>query len=108
LPTPSDQDYKVKGGQFGPHNLWENRPDAFVSSNIIFATYQNAGVRVMDIVDPFQPKEIAYFVPPQPERLVDPRPGTKKILHSADVYVEHDGRMYVTDYNAGLYILQMT
>ena len=32
-----------KGGQFGPHNLWENRPDAFQSSGYVFATYQSAG-----------------------------------------------------------------
>ena len=26
MPTPSDQDYVKMGGQFGPHNLHENRP----------------------------------------------------------------------------------
>jgi hypothetical protein len=27
-------------------------------------------------------------------------------LHSADVYVQPDGLMYMTDFNAGLYIMQ--
>jgi len=106
MPVPSEQDYVAKGGHFGPHNLWENRPDGYVSSATIFATYQNAGLRIFDITNPFRPDEIAYFVPPPPQRLIDDRPGMKKILHSADVYVEKSGLMYLTDYNAGLYILE--
>jgi hypothetical protein len=106
VPIPSDQDYVKKGGHFGPHNLWENRPDAFESSKTIFATYQNAGLRVYDIRNPFRPEEIGYFVPPNPVRMMDPRPDIKKVLHSVDVYVQPDGRLYMTDFNAGLYIMQ--
>jgi hypothetical protein len=95
-----------KGGHFGPHNLWENRPDAYTSSETIFATYQNAGLRVYDIANPFRPEEIGYFVPPGPARMMDPRPDIKKVLHSVDVYVQPDGRLYMTDFNAGLYIMQ--
>jgi hypothetical protein len=32
MPIPSEADYCAKGGNFGPHNLWENRPGAFQSS----------------------------------------------------------------------------
>ena len=49
FPQPAEADYKSKGGHFGPHNIHENRPGSFVSSEMIFATYQNAGVRVFDI-----------------------------------------------------------
>jgi hypothetical protein len=107
FPIPADQDYVAKGGHFGPHNLWENRPGEFQSSNIIFATYQNAGVRMFDISNAFRPEEIAYFVPPPPAFKMDTRAGTSsQILHTADVFVQQDGRMYITDFNAGLYILQ--
>ncbi len=106
FPTPSDQDYVAKGGHFGPHNLHENRPGSFQSSETIFATYQNAGVRVFDIRDQFRPEEIGYFVPSEPAQWLDPRPGRKRVIHSCDVFVQTDGLMYVTDYNAGLYILQ--
>lgn len=106
LPTPSDHDYVAKGGHFGPHNLHENRPGTFQSSNIIFATYQNAGVRVFDIRNAFQPQEIGYFVPGAPQQWVDPRPGRHRVIHTCDVNVQQDGVMYITDYNAGLYILQ--
>ena len=49
FPTPSDADYVNKGAHFGPHNIYENRPDGLVSSDTIFATYQNAGIRVYSI-----------------------------------------------------------
>ena len=106
MPIPSDQDYIAKGGQFGPHNLWENRPDGMVSSRYIFATYQNAGLRIFDIDNPFRPEEVAYFVPPAPHDWVDPRTDMKRILHACDVNVQADGTIFVTDYNAGLYILR--
>lgn len=44
LPTPAETDYVAKGAHFGPHNIHENRPGSFVSSERIFTTYQNAGV----------------------------------------------------------------
>ena len=48
LPTPRDRDY-CSLGTFGPHNLHENRPGSMQSEETIFATYNNAGVRVFDI-----------------------------------------------------------
>ena len=66
FPPPSDKDYLGVGGHFGPHNVYENRPGCFVSSELIFATYQNAGLRVYDIRDQFRPKEVGAFVPARP------------------------------------------
>jgi hypothetical protein len=65
MPTPSESDYVAKGSHFGPHNVHENRPGSFVSSDRIFTTYQNAGVRVFDIRNPYQPTEIGALVPPR-------------------------------------------
>ena len=106
FPPPSDKDYLTAGGHFGPHNIHENRPGSFVSEELIFATYQNAGVRVYDIRDQFRPVEVAAYVPPRPTVWVDPRPNRPVVLHSADVYVDQNGLVYVTDFNAGLYILE--
>jgi hypothetical protein len=106
FPEPAEADYCAKGGNFGPHNLHENRPGSFQSSRIVFATYQNAGVRAYNIDDPFRPKEIGYYVPPNPERMMDPRTNRPQIMMSADCYVDPNGVMYVTDPNAGLNILQ--
>jgi hypothetical protein len=104
LPTPVDRDY-CGLGNFGPHNLHENRPGSFRSEDMIFATYHNAGVRVFDIRDQFSPKEIAFWVPPAPKRLIDPRPDVALAAQSCDVYVSADGIMYVSDWNAGMHVL---
>jgi hypothetical protein len=106
FPTPTEADYKAKAGHFGPHNIHENRPGSFVSSTLIFATYQNAGVRVFDMSNAFGPKEVGALVPPQPTRLADTRPNRARVIQSADVFVDAQGLIYATDYNAGLYILE--
>jgi hypothetical protein len=105
LPTPKDRDYCSRG-VFGPHNLHENRPGSFRSEEIIFATFNNAGVRVFDIKDAFAPEEIAYWIPPAPERLIDPRPNVSLAAKTCDAYVTPDGLMFVSDWNAGMHVLQ--
>lgn len=104
--TPDEEDFCNKGGKFGPHNLHENRPGSLQSSNLIFATYQNAGLRVYDISNAFSPKEVAYYVPSAPKQIIDPRPNTPAIAQSSDVFVDEDGHIFMTDANAGLHILQ--
>jgi hypothetical protein len=106
LPTPRERDWCQAAGTFGPHNLHENRPGSMQSEETIFATYNNAGVRVFDIKDAFAPKEIAYWVPPTPKKLIDPRPKVSLAAKTADLYVTTDGLMFVTDWNAGLNVLQ--
>jgi len=105
LPTPGERDF-CSVGTFGPHNLHENRPGSFQSEERLFATYNNAGVRVFDIRDAFAPKEIASWVPPAPAKLIDPRPNVALAAKSADIYVTTDGLMFVSDWNAGLNVLQ--
>ena len=107
LPIPDEIDYVKKGGQFGPHNIHENRPESFQSSEIMFVTYQNAGMRVYDIKDPFRPVEIAALVPPAPAKLMDYRPNRPLVVDTTDVFVDVNGLIYCTDSNAGLYIMEM-
>jgi len=106
FPTPTDRDYCQTAGNFGPHNVHENRPESFVSEETIFATYHNAGVRVFDIRDQYRPEEIAFWVPPVPQRMMDPRPNVALGALTCDCYVTTDGIIYVSDWNAGLHVLQ--
>jgi hypothetical protein len=105
VPTPRERDY-CGLGVFGPHNLHENRPGSMQSEETIFATYNNAGVRVFDLRDAFAPKEIAYWVPPTPERLIDPRKNVSLAAKTCDVYVTPEGLMFVSDWNGGMHVLQ--
>ena len=106
LPTPDEADYTAKGGHFGPHNLHENRPGSFQSDTLIFATWQNAGIRVFDIADPYRPKETGALVPAAPTRMIDARPNRPRVIQSADLFVDRNGIIYATDYNAGLSIME--
>lgn len=106
FPQPDERDYVSKGAHFGPHNLHENRPGSFVSSTLIFATYQNAGVRAYDISNPYQPKETGALVPAAPERMMDKRPDRPRVIQSCDVFVDAQGIIYSTDYNGGLSIIE--
>jgi hypothetical protein len=106
LPTPRERDFCAAPGTFGPHSLHENRPGSLVSEETIFATWNNAGVRVFDIKDAFAPKEVGYWVPPMPQKMIDPRPKVTRAAKTADIYVAPDGLIYVTDWNLGLNVLQ--
>ncbi len=86
--------------------MHENRPGSFVSSELIFATYQNAGVRAFDISDPYRPIEVGALVPTAPRSLMDTRPERPRVVQSADVFVTADGLIHSTDYNGGLYIIE--
>lgn len=106
FPIPGEADYARKGGHFGPHNLHENRPGSFVSETLVFATWQNAGIRAFDISDPYRPVETGALVPAGPRSMTDRRPGRPKVIQSADVFVDANGLVYATDYNAGLEIIE--
>lgn len=97
-PVPKG-DYCERGLRFGPHNLHENRAGAYVSERIIFVTYFNAGLRVYDIVDPEEPREIAHWVPEAARG--------QSASQINDLFVDHDGTVFVTDrVGGGLFVLQ--
>jgi hypothetical protein len=100
-------DFAASGETFGPHNIHENRPGAWQDDTLIYATYWSAGVRVFDTTNPYQPREVGYYVPPTPV----PQPGGEP--HAAiqinDIFVDASGLIYATDrYNGGLYVLEYT
>lgn len=107
FPQPAEIDYVAKGGHFGPHNIHENRPGSFQSSELIFATYNNAGLRAFNIKNPYAPVEIGAYVPAKPAQKMDHRPDIPPILHAMDVYVDENRLIYFTDMNGGLHIVEM-
>ena len=106
FPEPTDKDYLKVGGHFGPHNIHENRPGSFQSEELIFATYQNAGVRVYDIRNQLRPQEVAACSADAAGALG--RPATQSAAGAAlrRRLCRQKWPCYATDFNAGLYIVQ--
>jgi hypothetical protein len=96
---PPDDEFCERGLRFGPHNLHENLPGSYRSETLIFVTYFNAGLRVYDVADAAQPREIAYWVPEAPAGQIAPQIN--------DLYVDESGLIYTTDrIGGGLYVLE--
>lgn len=105
LPLPSPEQFTKRGGRFGAHNLHENLPGpaSFRSNTIVFGTFFNGGVRAFDTSNPYQPKEIAYYVPAAPKM------SPKGAIQINDVWVDERGVVYAVDrFSGGLYVLEMT
>lgn len=97
-------------GPFGPHNIhepmtgktWiEDRKDR------IYDCYFHGGMRVYDVSDPYVPKEIAYFIPPNPEELYfDVKMANDPLGTAEDCVVDDRGYIYMNTMHDGLYILK--
>ncbi len=111
-----------KGGRFGTHSSNENMTDVYFKK-IMFFSHFNAGVRALDIRDPFNPKEIAYFIPAMNKNTVvleTPAGGKasklpftaasdKKAIQTNNVEVDERGYVYIVDRaNTGMHILSLT
>jgi hypothetical protein len=104
FPAPPYDAFAKRGGRFGAHNLHENLPvpTSWRSDSIIVGTFFNAGVRAYDVSDPFQVKEIAYFVPGAP------RLSPVGAIQLNDCFVDDRGLVFTVDrFVGGLYVLEM-
>src|SRR5215469_7689125 len=55
-------DFCHKGGRFGTHSSNENMTPIYYGREMFFA-YFNAGVRAVDVRDPYHPREVGYYIP---------------------------------------------
>jgi hypothetical protein len=105
LPLPPKEAFANRGGRYGSHNMHENQPSpqSFRSDKIVVATFFGGGVRAFDTSNPFQPQEVAYFVPAAPKL------SAKGAIQLNDVWVDERGLVYTVDrFGGGLYILEMS
>lgn len=103
-PLPPVKEHAQRPGRFGAHNLHENEPFewSWRSEDIVVGTFFNAGVRAYDVRNPYQPVELAHYVPETPAR------STAGVIQMNDVYVDSEGVVYAVDRNGGgLYVLQL-
>jgi hypothetical protein len=95
-------------GRFGPHNQHQHQHQAVLyhDENLVFLTYFNAGLRIYDISDERTPREVAYFIAPDPTERRGLLPATGLVTQSEDVLVDRRRNIFVTDKNHGIYVLR--
>ena len=106
FPAPSDKDYLKVGGHFGPHNVHENRPGSFVSSETDLRDLPERRPARLRHQEPVPAEGSRRLRAAAADEMVDPRPNRPIVLHSADVFVDKNALCYVTDFSAGLYIVE--
>jgi hypothetical protein len=106
--------YCQRGGRFGTHSSNESMAPVFYKKVMFFAHF-NAGVRAVDIRDPFHPKEVASFIPAITEKTdrrcvkVDGQDRCKVAIQTNNVETDERGYIYIVDRaNTGLHILELT
>jgi len=103
-----------RGGRFGAHSSNESMAPVFYKK-LAFVTWFNAGVRAIDVRDPFHPTEVGYFIPAITEATdkrcikVEGQDRCKVAIQSNNVETDDRGYIYVVDRaNTGLHILDLT
>ena len=103
-----------RGGRFGSHSSNESM-DPVYYEKMAFIAFFNAGVRALDIRDPYHPKEVGYFIPSITEATdkrcvpIDGKPRCKVAIQTNNVETDARGFIYIVDRaNTGLHILELT
>jgi len=103
-----------RGGRFGSHSSNENMTPIYYG-RVVFIAFFNAGVRALDIRDPYHPKEIGYYIPATTDKTDKRCVGKgadekcKVAIQTNNVDVDDRGYVYIADRaNTGLHILQLT
>ena len=103
-----------RGGRFGSHSSNESMAPVFYKK-MAFISFFNAGVRALDIRDPYSPREVGYFIPSITAATdkrcvtVDGAPRCRTAIQTNNVETDARGYIYIVDRaNTGLHILELT
>jgi len=102
------------GGRFGTHSTNENMTPVF-NNRVIFVAHFNAGVRALDVRDPYRPREIGFYIPAVTDKTDQRCMGTgaeqhcKVAIQTNNVEVDERGYIYAVDRaNTGMHILELS
>ena len=108
LPVPApppDAPYRNfcdKRGRFGSHNPPHMKAPGKADPNFTAYSFFNAGLQMFDIREPAKPRNIGYFLPPQPGSLDD------YLSYPRDtdaVFIEWDRKLMWVGAGTGLYLV---
>ena len=102
------------GGRFGSHSSNESMAPVYYKK-MVFIAFFNAGVRALDIRDPYHPLEVGYFIPSITKATdkrcvtVDGKERCKVAIQTNNVETDERGYVYIVDRaNTGMHILELT
>ena len=103
-----------RGGRFGPHApQWSMEPPFY--GKLMVVSWFNAGARIVDVRDPFDMREVAYYIPATTERtdercaVIDGVESCKVAIQTNNVEVDDRGLIYLADRaDTGLHIVELT
>jgi len=94
-----DDGFCEAGGKFGAHNVHE---DTTLQNDEIHASWFSAGVRVLDVSNPYRPNEVAHYIPSHDKK-------KQKVIQTNDLCIDDRGLIYSIDrIAAGVHILERT
>jgi hypothetical protein len=103
-----------RGGRFGAHSSNESMAPVYYKK-MAFIAFFNAGVRALDVRDPFQPKEVGYFIPAITDKTdkrcvkVGGQDRCKTAIQTNNVETDERGFVYIVDRaNTGLHVLELS
>jgi hypothetical protein len=111
----SPGDFCSRGGRFGTHASNESMTPIYYK-RLMFFSHFNAGVRAVDIRDPYHPTEVGYYIPAVTEntdkrcvKLDNGEQHCKVAIQTNNVEVDDRGYIYIVDRaNTGMHILELT
>ncbi len=104
-----------RGGRFGPHATNEEFGPPFYQK-LVFVSEFNAGVRAVDVRDPYNPKQAAFFIPAvtaATDLRCGPFKGNPNVcvqsVQTNNVATDDRGFIYIVDRaDTGMHILRLT
>jgi hypothetical protein len=113
--VPEDSgNFCTAGGRFGMHSSNENLTPLYYNRVLLVAHF-NAGVRALDLRDPYRIKEIGYYIPAVTAKTDQRCVGQgadqrcKTAIQTNNVEVDDRGYIYAVDRaNTGMHILELS
>ncbi|MCZ6476372.1 MAG: hypothetical protein O6700_08625 [Gammaproteobacteria bacterium] len=107
-------DFCNRGGRFGPHSVNDAYHPGF-DKTLVVLSYFNAGIRAVDIRNPFRPVEVGYFIPEVTENTIescveiDGSEICDVVIQTNNVNIDDRGYIYAVDRSStGLHIVELT
>ena len=112
--VPEDSgNFCTAGGRFGTHSTNESLAPVYYN-RVMFVAHFNAGVRAVDVRDPYRPREIGFYIPAVTDKTDKRCVGQgaeqhcKIAIQTNNVDVDDRGYVYAVDRaNTGMHIVEL-